>query len=653
MQPSDHFVPGVAVRPYIKWCLLVSSLLGFQILVLRAAAESTFGVPAPSPALRYHYGDNPGWANPKLDDSSWPLSANEQFPAPAFSTDGFFWVRTLVAVPPDRPPFAIQSALAASAADVVEVFVNGVRVGQYGAMPPHSAPRIQPQILVFDIPRGVAAPGSEASVALRCWTIPPNRDRGPAGLSAAPFAANLKIGRADLLRAIAGETQARFEIRYAPQFAVAFVFVGLGVVILGFGVWSRSRELELCAIWLVIAPLFLSFIAVGSLAAGADLRTLSTIFEVVNGIGMAVALELLWTVQGFRHGIFLQIGRACWLIETIGRVLMSNLGSSGPYALAVLYTGDATLFAFNIFMTCANVVALAGRGRNRPVAAVMILINIGYFLRVAGAPLSFGFLPLDFFQASFYLSVFAVAAVLMQQTWKRWREGDDLRIEFAAAREVQQQLVPTEIPKVTHLRMGSAYLPAKEVGGDFYQVLELCNGVTLILLGDVSGKGLKAAMTGMLTIGAAHALATETCDPSTLLERLNREVCRLRREGFVTCLCATITTGGLVTMANAGHLSPYRNRDELPVESGLPLGMIPSCAYPATTIQLSPGDTLTMLSDGVVEAQSASGELFGFDRTRDLMQEPAAAIAEAARAYGQSDDITVLTLTFVPAEVRA
>jgi phosphoserine phosphatase RsbU/P len=160
-------------------------------------------------------------------------------------------------------------------------------------------------------------------------------------------------------------------------------------------------------------------------------------------------------------------------------------------------------------------------------------------------------------------------------------------------------------------------------------------------------------MTGLLTIGAAHALAAETSDPAVLLERLNREICRHHREGFITFICARISTDGAVTIANAGHLSPYRNSEESPLKSGLPLGLISGVEYPEATMQLSPGDTFTLLSDGVVEAQSASGELFGFDRTRAIIYQPPAAIAEAARAYGQSDDITVLAVTFVPAEVPA
>ncbi|HUY95658.1 MAG TPA: SpoIIE family protein phosphatase, partial [Terracidiphilus sp.] len=94
---------------------------------------------------------------------------------------------------------------------------------------------------------------------------------------------------------------------------------------------------------------------------------------------------------------------------------------------------------------------------------------------------------------------------------------------------------------------------------------------------------------------------------------------------------------------------PYRNGEEVPLESGLPLGVIADAEYFETTFTLAPGNQLTFLSDGVVEAQSSTGELFGFDRTAAISTQSAEQIAAAAQAFGQEDDITVLTLTFAPA----
>jgi hypothetical protein len=113
---------------------------------------------------------------------------------------------------------------------------------------------------------------------------------------------------------------------------------------------------------------------------------------------------------------------------------------------------------------------------------------------------------------------------------------------------------------------------------------------------------------------------------------------------FVTCLCARIEAEGNLILANAGHLSPYRNGEEIQLESGLPLGIAPDVTYCESTICLAPDDQLTFLSDGVIEARNSQGELFGFDRTAAIATQSADEIAVAAQSFGQEDDITVLTV---------
>jgi len=210
---------------------------------------------------------------------------------------------------------------------------------------------------------------------------------------------------------------------------------------------------------------------------------------------------------------------------------------------------------------------------------------------------------------------------------------------------MQQRLVPAKLPQVAGLTIEAAYFPALEVGGDFYQVMEQGDGSTLIVLGDVSGKGLKAAMTGALAIGALRTLAAQNLAPGALLARLNRQVFDTQDGGFITCICVRVGASGATTIANAGHLSPYRKGAEITLEPGLPLGLTPAVEYPEIAFVLATGDTITLLSDGVVEAMNAEGQLFGFERTRGLSGQSAAAIAAAAQLFGQEDDITVLTLT--------
>jgi serine phosphatase RsbU (regulator of sigma subunit) len=164
-----------------------------------------------------------------------------------------------------------------------------------------------------------------------------------------------------------------------------------------------------------------------------------------------------------------------------------------------------------------------------------------------------------------------------------------------------------------------------------------------VLIGDVSGKGAAAAMTAAVLLGAAQRREDEP--PAVLLRHLNLVMANMRVSGFATCLCAEISAHGVLTLANAGHLAPYRNGQELIVNNGLPLGIDSESEYTETALQLSPGDLLTFISDGVVEARDPAGELFGFDRAAAISMQSAQSIASAVQAFGQEDDVTVLTLS--------
>jgi serine phosphatase RsbU (regulator of sigma subunit) len=217
--------------------------------------------------------------------------------------------------------------------------------------------------------------------------------------------------------------------------------------------------------------------------------------------------------------------------------------------------------------------------------------------------------------------------------------------EMQAAAEIQRLLVPQRLDVAPGLSIDAVYLPAQEVGGDFYLCRVLPDGTQRILLGDVSGKGAAAAMTAALLLGAARRCEGDR--PSLLMTRLNQILRDGHISGFTTCICADVQPCGLAILANAGHLTPYKKGIEIKVESGMPLGVALDGSYPETRLQLEPGDTLTFLSDGVVEAQQASGEMFGFDRTREVSGQSARAIAEKAQSFGQADDITVLTVSRV------
>jgi hypothetical protein len=252
-----------------------------------------------------------------------------------------------------------------------------------------------------------------------------------------------------------------------------------------------------------------------------------------------------------------------------------------------------------------------------------------------------------------YRSVAILAAVVMLTLLlvKRLRETNRERAtlagEMQAARHIQQMLAPAELKRAAGCEVEVVFLPAREVGGDFYLCRVLADGSQRVLLGDVSGKGAAAAMTAALLIGAAERRDGDS--PAMLLEHMNKVLFDCNVGGFATCMCADLAQDGRLTLANAGQLAPYRNGEELSSEAALPLGLTLDAVYSETGWKLAPGDRITLLSDGVVEARNAAGDLFGFERTAEISGQSAETIVQEAQRFGQEDDITVLTVRFAGA----
>jgi serine phosphatase RsbU (regulator of sigma subunit) len=145
-------------------------------------------------------------------------------------------------------------------------------------------------------------------------------------------------------------------------------------------------------------------------------------------------------------------------------------------------------------------------------------------------------------------------------------------------------------------------------------------------------------------IGAIRTAAEDSNNPSLMLRKLNNRLLGRANGGFSTALAMHITSDGWASVASAGHLSPYLDGREIELSGALPLGLAADACYEITQFYLAPCSRLTFYSDGVVEAQNPAGELFGFARARAISTMPAAIIAEAARQFGQSDDITVVAI---------
>ncbi len=265
------------------------------------------------------------------------------------------------------------------------------------------------------------------------------------------------------------------------------------------------------------------------------------------------------------------------------------------------------------------------------------------------------------------LAGLATLVIFIRDLIRDRRDKQRMAAELAAGRAVQHVLIPEDVPAIPGFNIQSVYKPFGEVGGDFFQVLPVIalpvnalptnalpinndpvSGGALVIIGDVSGKGMPAAMTVSLLVGTVRTLAHYTSSPGEILAAMNLRMLARSNGGFTTCLVLRVDADGTLTIANAGHIPPYVDGKELQFEGGLPLGISADAIYPESTFQLSPEQQLTLLTDGVVEARDKSGTLFGFERSASLSTQPAEAIALAAQAFGQDDDITVLSVTRMP-----
>jgi Stage II sporulation protein E (SpoIIE) len=234
-------------------------------------------------------------------------------------------------------------------------------------------------------------------------------------------------------------------------------------------------------------------------------------------------------------------------------------------------------------------------------------------------------------------------------------ESFRMRNELAQAQEVQQVILPESRLALPGLVVESEYRPAREVGGDFFQMIpHRTDGSLLIVAGDVAGKGLKAGMLVALLVGAIRTADQYVPDPTAVLSTLNLLLMG-RSDAQATCLALRISKDGAVKLANAGHIAPYLNGEPLPMEGALPLGMIENAESSVMHFRLNDGDRLMLMSDGVAEATDDDGQLFGFERVHQLLRtaKSATEVASVAQTFGQQDDISVISVLRTPVLVPA
>jgi hypothetical protein len=611
---------------------------------LSVAAQTALSI-APKHCV-WKEGDDPRWAAPSLDESDWkPVS---EWTGIATSNP-FYWVRC--SFEPGQLAPAVEPQLQVSGDLAWQVFASGRLIGESGnlATGEHTVG------VAIDYPAPEFAERSHPIIVAVRITFAPEVN----GLQNLPA---LALGDAELQRnAYYRDVYERTQGQWVTWACYALI-ASAGLFFLALFWFDRTQRYLL---WISLTWLSLADLRINEFLISASVHHSSFLEFFLYAIGQNAQVFIIlffFALNKRRIPVFFKITLVidCYYFValTVAAVLPLRLSMLLRYYTEVTFW----MTTIQIIAAAASVACVTAafwplralRGWQIPLAVVChvwMAMDFAYFF------VQFPFLNIDittmFLKIQPYRSVaiaFVVVAMtllLVQRLRSTNRDRASLQGEMDAARRIQQLLVPSTIESAAGWIVDAAFLPAREVGGDFYHCDALPGGRQRVMIGDVSGKGTAAAMTAALLIGAAKGRGADS--PAQLLEHLNLVLSDSRVGGFTTCLCADLASDGTVVFANAGHLAPYRNGEEVPTEPDLPLGINQGTQYSTTTLHLGPSDSLTLMTDGVVEARNASGELFGFEKTRAASVKSADQIAHAAQAYGQEDDITVLTLTLAPA----
>ena len=601
-----------------------------------------------------HPGDDMNYAAPGFDDSGWaPYNLSVALPSILPDHPQTVWYRLHVKVNPKQTGISLREETLAHA---FEVYVNGERLMTTGHVAPFRSYTFNSQMLAR-IPDRMIATG-DLVIALRVGITPQDWDNGFPGLTAG----NLTLGSVEALAdkdwlEVIGEN-------FATMFD-AFTTIALGFVALALFLSQRRQREYLwifCLGMIQLAELPVKIICLFyNIPVG--WRFFNATFSIATPFVLVAMYFAFMNVRiGPKFRIFLWIAG---LMNGYSIVAGQGLAPNFPGSYALLMN-----LPFVVLLAVVIPVVLIAHLRrgNReagilltPAIAFSLFIYVNYALAVMyripawHAVGERGLLLVQRFPAgpfaislnsvSNILSTTALSFIMVLRASRTSRMQAQLEGELEAAREVQQVILPEQIDLIPGFAIESVYEPAQQVGGDFFQIIPVAEGGFLLVLGDVAGKGLPAAMLVSVMVGAIRATAEFTHAPQEILASLNERLLGRTRGGFSTALAAYFSPDGFVEIANAGHLSPYIDGQEIDMEGALPLGILGRSAYPVTRVRLMAGSRITFYSDGVVEAQNAEGELFGFDRSQRIATKPAIEIAAEAKSFGQSDDITVVAIT--------
>jgi hypothetical protein len=621
---------------------------------------------------KFTTGDDPAWSQPGFDDSAWstvdmtpPTSHSHpgrtsRLPGwtargyPDYS--GYAWYRLTVNVQGLGQPLSLKMP-GHDVDDAYQVFVNGVQIGQFGRFNGRSVTAYNTLPRAFPLPEDLT--GGRMTVAIRLWmdSATPFNSPDAGGLHAPPM-----LGYS---RDTAGQVRLDFDdIAHVvgSGFLESLILI-MAMFMAGALYWLDPQEDAYFWLALVCLVTLLgnSIVQLANFTTPMG-QTEAVILHDVLSTPIRIGLWVMFWAYWFRLPRLPWIHWIAWTL--VGLLAIGTAMLRPPlYGQRIPVQAASTLIPAVMFLKLGLgvlllVVAYMGFKRNRAEggmagAAVLLafaanfqhelqLIHIGVTTTAFGFRVSLGTI-------STILSLLIITVMLLTRFVRSQRQQEQWKLEIEQARSIQHVLIPEQLPAIKGLRIRSEYHPAREVGGDFFQILPLGDdGSAVIVVGDVTGKGLQAGMLVALIVGAIRTAIEQTTDPARILAIVNDQLTE-RQHASATCEILRISSSGAVTMSHAGHLPPYLNGNEVQMEGALPLGMISGVDFPSQSLQLQPGDELTLMSDGVAEAQNSHGRLFGFDKVHEMMSERATAeeVAIAAQKFGQADDITVLQVQWL------
>jgi hypothetical protein len=624
-----------------------------------------------SGAWKFHTGDDMAWAQRDFDDSGWgsidltPPAGSEDTALgssgfiPGWTANGhpgysgFAWYRLGINVVSSHGELALKMPM--NVDDAYQVFVNGKQIGQFGRFTDHGVTAYLAQPRAFRLPRDVRS--GPMTIAVRMWmdSATPFNSADSGGMHEPPV-----LGHASVIN-----TQIRMDWDDAAH-TVGSGFLEMLILLLAWLVamsllWMDRKEpaylwLSLVCVVTIFSNGVLLIVTYSTWISQMPFVLLADVISLPLRIGLWVIFWGYWfrivrmdlihrVVWGL--ALLLMIGTAMIRAPLYGQVVPVH---AATYLFPILQGVKLALAAVLFAITFQGIRKQKTEGWLAFSAVLLVAISLyqrelRVFLHVRTTFDILGF-TVGLGTIATIFSLFLITIMLLRRFLHTQRKREQWKVEIEQAQQVQHVLIPAELPRIAGFAIESEYRPAREVGGDFFQIMpghEL--GSALIVVGDVTGKGMQAGMLVAVIVGAFRTAAQYHSDPLILLNTLNDQLTG-RGGASATCLILRITADGDVTLANAGHLAPYLNGVELDMEGALPMGMLPEADFPVMHFRLAPGDTLMLMSDGVAEAQDEHKKLFGFERIGEMLQRPisAAALASAAQAFGQEDDILVLRI---------